>query len=153
MWQIIRKIKKKKHKQSYQEKTCTNKASSVAIFNPQSRLLLVRRSSTAEWMPLHYCFPGGHAEKDENSIDAAEREVYEETGIELNKSNIKLIETQINNGYVNSIFVSNVDNSKVLLNDEHDEYIWADYDDCKDLNLVPKLSNFIKKLKNHGYFE
>ena len=129
------------------------KAACVAIFNPQNRILLVRRSSTAEWMPLHYCFPGGHSENGESSIDTAERETYEETGIELNKSNMKLIETQINNGYINSIFVSNIDNSKVLLNDEHDKYIWADYDDCKDLLLVPQLYNFINKLKNQGYFE
>ena len=129
------------------------KSACVAIFNPQKRLLLVRRSSTAEWMPLHYCFPGGHSEKNERLIDTAERETYEETGIELKKSDMKLIETQINNGYVNSIFVSNVNNSNVSLNDEHDKYTWANYNDCKDLNLVTQLSSFIDKLKNQGYFE
>lgn len=129
------------------------KASSVAIFNPQKKLLLVRRSNTAEWMPLHYCLPGGHVEEGEKPIDAAEREVFEETGIELNKSDIKLMETQINNNYLNYLYVTEINSSKVILNEEHDKFIWCEFKDCKDLNLVPKLQSFITSLKNKRYFE
>ena len=129
------------------------KSSIVAIFNHQKKILLVRRSKTAEWMPLHYCFPGGHAEKNETPIDTAKREVYEETGIKLNKSGMKLIKTQVNNGYVNSIFLYKLDSSKVILNDEHDKHIWADFKDCKNIKLVPMLLDFIKELENSGHFE
>jgi len=129
------------------------KASSVAIFNLQKRILLVRRSNTAEWMPLHYCLPGGHVEKGESPLDAAEREVFEETGIELKKSDIKLLETQINNEYLNYLYVAEVNSSKVILNEEHDKFVWCSFEDCKEYNLVPKLYSFIKELKNRGYFE
>lgn len=128
------------------------KSSCVAIFNPQKKLLLVRRSKTAEWMPLHYCLPGGHAKKNENPIDTAEREVFEETEIKLNKSDIKLIEMQIDNKYLNYIYVAEINNSKVLLNNEHDKFIWCNFEDCKDLSLVPTLHRFIKIIKNKGYF-
>ncbi len=129
------------------------KAACVAIFNPQKKILLLRRSATAEWMPLHYCFPGGHLEENEKPIDAAERETFEETDIELKKSHMKLIDTQINNGYLNYIYVAEINNSKVNLNFEHDEFIWAGFKDCEELELVPKLLNFIEMLKNKGYFE
>jgi len=129
------------------------KASSVAIFNPQKRLLLVRRSRTAEWMPMHYCLPGGHAEKGESPLDAAEREVFEETGIELNKAGMKLIETQISDEYLNYLYVAEINSSKVILNKEHDNFIWCEFKDCEELNLVPKLHSFIEGLKNKGYFE
>lgn len=129
------------------------KASSVAIFNPQKRILLVRRSKTAEWMPLHYCLPGGHVEKGENPLDAAEREVFEETGIELIKSDMKLLETQINNEYLNYLYLAEVDSSKIILNKEHDDFVWCSFEDCKNYSLVPKLEIFIKNLKNKGYFQ
>lgn len=129
------------------------KASSVAIFNPQNRILLVRRSKTAEWMPLHYCLPGGHLEEKENPVDAAEREVFEETGMELNKHDLKLIDTQINNNYINYLYAAKSNNSKVHLNDEHDKFVWCSFEDCQEHNLVPKLHSFIKELKNKGYFE
>jgi len=128
------------------------KASSVAIFNPIKKILLVRRSKTAEWMPLHYCLPGGHVEKGESPIDAAEREVFEETGIELNKSEMKLIKNQINNQYSNYFYVTEINSSKVILNKEHDDFIWCGFKDCENINLVPKLHYFIIELKNKGYF-
>ena len=64
------------------------KAACVAVFNPKNELLLLRRSETAEWMPLHYCLPGGHAEEGETMAQTAERELFEETGIEINSSEI-----------------------------------------------------------------
>jgi 8-oxo-dGTP pyrophosphatase MutT (NUDIX family) len=129
------------------------KAASVAIFNPQNKILLVRRSKTAEWMPLHYCLPGGHMEEKETPVDTAEREVFEETGIELNKHDLKLIDTQINNNYINYLYAIKINNSKVHLNNEHDKFVWCSFEDCQEYNLVPKLHYFIKELKNKGYFE
>lgn len=129
------------------------KASCVAIFNHQNKLLLLRRSETSEWMPLHYCFPGGHMEKNEKPIDTAERETYEETQIELDKNNMKLETIEENNGYINYIFSAIATSSKVQLNFEHDKYVWCSFADCKNYNLVPKLYEIIIKLKNKGYFE
>jgi mutator protein MutT len=124
------------------------KAACVAIINAQNKILLVRRSKTAEWMPLHYCLPGGHVEKGEKPIDAAKREAYEETGIELNKNNMKLETIEENNGFINYIFVSHITSTKVNLNLEHDEYIWCSLEKCDNYNLVPKLSDIICKIKN-----
>lgn len=129
------------------------KAACVAIFNNQNKLLLLRRSETSEWMPFHYCFPGGHMEENEKPIDAAERETYEETEIELDKNNMKLETIEENNGYINYIFSAKVPFSKSKLNFEHDKYVWCDFEDCKNYNLVPKLHQIITELKNKGCFQ
>lgn len=129
------------------------KAACVAIFNSKNQILLLRRSDTAEWMPFHYCFPGGHVEKKEKPIDAAVRETFEETQIELEKNKIKLAGLEENNGFVNYIFVTSISDSEIILNFEHDKYIWCSFEKCQDYKLVPNLYNFIKELKNKGYFK
>ena len=129
------------------------KSACIAVFNPQNKLLLLRRSKTAEWMPLHYCLPGGHAEEGETMAQTAERELFEETGIEINSSEIKSFESYIIDEYANFVFVGHSNDSKVKLNFEHDKHIWCNYEECKDLNLVPRLGNIIDNLKNKHYFK
>jgi 8-oxo-dGTP pyrophosphatase MutT (NUDIX family) len=129
------------------------KAASIAVFNPQNKILLLRRSKTAKWMPLHYCLPGGHAEKGETMIQTAERELFEETGIEINTAEIESFGNYITDEYANFIFAGHANDSKVTLNFEHDKYVWCDYEDCQKLNLVPKLDTIIDNLKNKGLFE
>ena len=128
------------------------KAASVAVFNPQNKLLLLRRSETAKWMPLHYCLPGGHAEEGETMIETAERELFEETEIELNESEMESFGNYITDEYANFIFVGHANSSKVKLNFEHDKYVWCDYTECKKLDVIPNLDIVIDNLKNKGYF-
>jgi hypothetical protein len=49
--------------------------------------------------------------------------------------------------------VGHTNDSKVKLNFEHDKYVWCNYEECKELNLVPRLGNIINNLKNKGLFE
>ena len=46
-------------------------------------VLLGRRADTASIMPGKWCLPCGHVEGDESFLDAAKREVREETGVEI----------------------------------------------------------------------
>ncbi|MBQ1525677.1 MAG: NUDIX domain-containing protein [Lachnospiraceae bacterium] len=55
----------------------------VLIENEKGELLLQKRSDTGEW-----CVPGGALEPLETYIEAAERELFEETGIRV--LNLKL---------------------------------------------------------------
>jgi len=59
------------------------KYSAVMVVRADSRFLIVRRSSTAPWMPLRWSLPGGTIEEGEHPLDAGIREVYEEVNIEL----------------------------------------------------------------------
>lgn len=51
---------------------------SAAIFDEQGRILLTRRADNGQW-----CLPGGAMEPGESAAEACEREVLEETGLNV----------------------------------------------------------------------
>jgi ADP-ribose pyrophosphatase YjhB (NUDIX family) len=51
---------------------------SAAIFDARGRILLTRRSDNGQW-----CLPGGRMESGESAAEACEREVFEETGLNV----------------------------------------------------------------------
>jgi ADP-ribose pyrophosphatase YjhB (NUDIX family) len=51
---------------------------SAAIFDEQGRILLTRRADNGQW-----CLPGGRMESGESAAEACEREVFEETGLNV----------------------------------------------------------------------
>jgi ADP-ribose pyrophosphatase YjhB (NUDIX family) len=51
---------------------------SAAIFDEQRRILLTRRADNGQW-----CMPGGAVESGESVAEACEREVFEETGLNV----------------------------------------------------------------------
>jgi ADP-ribose pyrophosphatase YjhB (NUDIX family) len=51
---------------------------SAAIFNEHGRILLTRRADNGQW-----CLPGGRMESGESAAEACEREVFEETGLNV----------------------------------------------------------------------
>ena len=99
---------------------------------------------------------GGAVEKDESPFKAAERELYEETGIEISHPLL----------YVNSIFdkenavkfmvyVAKLDSfPEIVLNYEHTEYGWFNINTLNsfvekiDQKIVDSLNFYVKKLSN-----
>jgi ADP-ribose pyrophosphatase YjhB (NUDIX family) len=51
---------------------------SAAIFDEEGRILLTRRADNGQW-----CLPGGRMESGESAAEACEREVLEETGLNV----------------------------------------------------------------------
>lgn len=51
---------------------------SAAIFDEHRRILLTRRTDNGQW-----CLPGGRMESGESAAEACEREVFEETGLNV----------------------------------------------------------------------
>lgn len=51
---------------------------SAIVFNAEGKFLLTRRTDNGEW-----CLPGGAVEAGESVAEACEREVFEETGLEV----------------------------------------------------------------------
>ena len=96
--------------------------------------------------------PGGHVKTQETLTQALVREVYEETGIKIQKAYpikiLKLSNTSVE--YV--IFLCKTISNKVVLSDEHTDYRWVQIENVdktvkrllfKDLleikNLISKL--------------
>lgn len=125
------------------------KSATVAVIY-NNKLLLLRRGPTAPWMPGRYCLPGGKIEQDEDAIYAASRELNEETGIVYSVDKLKTITVSYNSGYKKTVWVADVDSDEVILNWEHDHYLWIPSSECHTVDLVPGLITTIKTLCDHG---
>jgi 8-oxo-dGTP pyrophosphatase MutT (NUDIX family) len=123
------------------------KSATVAVINNEQKILLLRRGSTAPWMPGRYCLPGGKVEQNEDLINCAIRELCEETGIVIVDNNyLAPFTVQYSSGYSKTIFTITMNNPVVNLNWEHDNYVWANSSDIINLNIVPGLNTTIKSL-------
>lgn len=74
------------------ERAPARPAATVVLLRPSGagpEVLLTRRSATMRFGPDLYVFPGGRVEPDEAPIDAAVRETFEETGIELDPASLR----------------------------------------------------------------
>jgi nucleoside triphosphatase len=115
------------------------------IFNPEGQLLLVK---THKW-PGKYTIPGGHVELGESLSEAVQREVKEETGLEVLETEFLCFQEFIYDDsfwqkrhFIFFDFICRVGNSEVSLNDEAEEYYWVEVEDANayPLDLYLKYS-------------
>lgn len=125
------------------------KSATVAIID-SNKLLLLRRGPTAKWKAGSYCLPGGKLEKGETLKDGALRELFEETGIVAYRDSLIPIVINYEVGYSKIVFATNMKDVEVVLNWEHDHYIWVGVSDYTLCPLVPGLATTIKALCGHG---
>ena len=116
--------------------------------------LIGRRSQFTETFQGYWSMPCGMIDQNENAKDAAIREVYEETLINLNPQNVNFLTSyQINNTDEFAVFHSELDDlifpdKKAKDFFEHDE--WAYYnieENCLPTPMTHNTSKSILKLK------
>ncbi|KRM68225.1 NUDIX hydrolase [Apilactobacillus ozensis DSM 23829 = JCM 17196] len=93
---------------------------------------LLEKSATSDF----WGFPKGHIEKGEDLVQAAIREIKEETGIDASiDPNFKyVIEYDMKNGHHKSVtfYSSKVNTDKVMLQKEEiSDFAWLGYDDAR----------------------
>lgn len=117
-------------------------ATIVVFYNKQ--ILLLRRGPSAPWKPGRYCLPGGRRDKDESIINCAIRELYEETGIVVAEDDVFPVTVTYSSNYSKIVFVTKITHNTVVLNWEHDRYVWVDYNKVAQYSLVPGLSSTLR---------
>ena len=111
---------------------------SCFIIDDEDRFLIVRRSDTDWWRPLHWEIPGGKIDDTDSTANhAAIREVQEETGLELIQCRfMELYKSEritkfyfISRWWTGDIGIPITQENGII---EHDKYKWASIDDLKN---------------------
>ena len=114
----------------------------------EDKILLIKGSPDKKIWPGLYNGIGGHIERGENLISAAERELLEETGIagvDLSLRGIIFIDVNQNNGITLYIFEGFVE-SKTIKNSPEGEIEWINTEEIHNYPLVEDLYELIPRI-------
>lgn len=105
------------------------------------KFLIVQRSKTDYWMPLHWSFPGGHIEQNETPYHAAKRELKEETNIVA--STLVYLGTKKSKDDSKLYLYKCEDfDGEVQLNFEHSDFKWVHIDEIDQQKTTPRCKEF-----------
>lgn len=102
----------------------SKKQSAVGIIVQSGNVLLLKRHPYDRTLPNVYCLPGGKVEESEGELQALVREVYEETGINIDLQTTSKYTSKSNDKFDIHFFITIPDNFEVTLSDEHASYKW-----------------------------
>ena len=129
-----------------------NNVSGVVVFYQNFLVLLGKRTEfcylTGNSVPYggYWSIFSGSLEKNENSRDCAQRELFEETKINVKPSALNFhytIKTENLNFHIYSLHTKEV--PKVTINQEHSTYGWFGLNSLPE-KIDPKISNAIKNI-------
>ena len=119
------------------------KGSAVVIFDEEGRVLILLRPKTVRWGAGKWALPGGHIEEGETPLDAAVREVREETTLTiLSPKQFHISE----NGEV-VYFVASVKDTNVVIDFEHDDFAWVYPEELTNYDRVSTLDDLVSRGK------
>ena len=118
----------------------------LCLIQDGNRILLQNRVKE-DWKG--YTLPGGHVEPGESFVDAAVREMQEETGLHIiNPRLVGIKHFPIENGrYIVLLFKATEFEGTVVSSDEG-EMEWIDIDDLSKANVVDDFHDLLKVLND-----
>ena len=117
----------------------------ILLIDSTDNILVLRRNYTHPNFPNHYDFPGGEVEENENNIEAVQREITEETGLQVSLNSINLgTKKRVNDNLLHVVYLGrlNTHKPKVLLSWEHESYEWIPIDMLKNELLPKNVDNY-----------
>ena len=113
-------------------------ASLVILFNDNKQILLLKRSRGVDSFAGMWGFPGGKREDGETSLDAAIREVEEETTLKILPKDLAYIFTmQREPGKDLIFFIAKNWKGNVLIDHESEAYEWRSAKNMQTNDIVP----------------
>lgn len=117
----------------------------------EDKLLLIKRKGTSDFAGGCWDIPGGKLEFKETPEYALKREVYEETGLDINIKDIVSVSSGINEErnkqYISIVYLCRYKSGDMLLSDEHIDYVWLNLDEAKNYEKIYYLEDALNNLK------
>ncbi|MCB9358716.1 NUDIX domain-containing protein [Candidatus Woesearchaeota archaeon] len=124
-----------------------------ALVVSTGKILIVKRRPDDVQKPGVWEIPGGRLSEGENPFMGLQREVKEETGLEIEVKNPLDVDYFVradNQTITMLIFLCSAKNDNVILSEEHTDYKWCNIDEVKD-HLVEffhkSVDNYIDHFK------
>lgn len=117
------------------------------IIKKDDEILIVKRHPKSKTDPEMWELPGGKVEKGEHFADALVREIKEETDLDVEVGDFC---DAVQNDYSHKrtvqlmMYLDDVE-GQVKISEEHTEYMWADLEKIKTLEISTSLKKFLKK--------
>lgn len=117
------------------------------IKNDNEEILIVKRHPKSRTDPEMWELPGGKVEKGEFFADALVREIKEETNLNVKVGSFC---EAIQNDYAHKrtvqimMYLEDVE-GEVKISDEHTDWMWANLDKIKTLEISTSLKKVLKK--------
>ena len=115
-----------------------HQASGCIIWYGEKALFLKKKTKVSP-KGFFWEIPAGKLEEGESPEKALEREVREETGIELKLfEKIKTFNMRLytqNYDFVYHLYRSSVENDEIILSKEHEDYKWANREESRVMDL------------------
>lgn len=126
----------------------------ILLNHDEDQVLILRRSNYMRKFGGMFGFPGGSVDKKDNdSKEAAIRELFEETGIELTwneKHNVKKYDSITNkDNSISEYYITHLETDKlpdIKLSKEHSKYEWFDDTSAKNKKWMPDVFQIIQKI-------
>lgn len=114
------------------EKRFTLRCAVYVFLIKNNQLLLLRRTNTG-WEDGKYGIPSGHLEKNESVLAAAVREAKEESGIDIEQKDLKMVHImhrRVNHDYIDIYFTANNWQGEpfILEKERSDDMGWFEFD-------------------------
>jgi mutator protein MutT len=126
------------------------------IINSLQEVLLLRRSSSDNFLPGFWELPGGRMDNGENLVSGLKREVEEETGLQV----IPTYPLKAVSYYEDPIYPRESygvfylckvesENQQVVISSEHDEFKWVSFEKIESFNINGYIKDILLDIKTH----
>ncbi len=117
--------------------TKTRFVAKAILLDDDDHFLMLRRSATHPTLAHYEDIPGGTIKKGEEPGAAVQREIFEETGLEVKNLEIRYAVTKLLDGasFPTLLYMGRVSGKKpvVRLSFEHEDYQWLELDKLADI--------------------